>query len=196
MIHPWKKVGDKIDYDCGFFEIHVQQSVSPVTGRQYPFYVLSTRDWTNMIALTPSQEVLLVSQFRHGSSEISLEIPGGAVDSRDAHPLQAAQRELLEETGYQAKEWFPLGKVRPNPAILDNTCHFYLALGAEKVAELHLDEAEELECEKVELEKIPGLIRDGKITHALVIAAFQLFSLFQKENPDKIKIKNYFDPPA
>ena len=186
MIHPWKKVADKVDYHNGFFEVHVQQSLSPITGRQHPFYILSTHDWVNVVALTPSNEVLLVSQFRHGSGEISLETPGGAVDSHDAAPLEAARRELLEETGYEAVEWFPLGKVRPNPAVMDNRCHFFLALGAKKVAELNLDEAEELECQRVELEKINGLIQDGTISHALVIAAFHLLDLFQKENPDKV----------
>ncbi|MGH7739321.1 MAG: NUDIX hydrolase, partial [bacterium] len=132
-----------------------------------------------------NREVLLVSQYRHGSGAESLEIPGGAVDRKDASPLDAAKRELLEETGYQAAEWISLGAVRPNPAILDNRCHFYLALGVERVAELNLDEAEELECILSPLKGIGKQIREGRINHALVIAAFHLLELFQKENPDK-----------
>lgn len=185
MIQPWKKVGERIDYDCGFFKIRVERSLSPLTGKEHPFYVLNTHDWVNVIGLTPGREVLLVSQFRHGSGAVSLEIPGGAVDRRDVSPLEAAKRELLEETGYQASEWISLGSVRPNPAILDNRCHFYLALGAERVAELNLDEAEELECILSPLEGIGKQIREGRINHALVIAAFHLLELFQKENPDK-----------
>jgi ADP-ribose pyrophosphatase len=186
MIQPWKKVSDRVDYDCGFFKVHVQDSLSPLTGKEHPFYVLDTHDWVNVIALTPDRQVLLVSQFRHGSEEISVEIPGGAVDRKDASPLEAGKRELLEETGYQAAQWFSLGAVRPNPAILNNRCHFFLATGAEWAAELHLDEAEELECALVPLGEIPARIRDGRISHALVIAAFQLLDLFRKENPDKL----------
>ena len=185
MIPPWEKVGDRVDYDCGFFKVRVQRSLSPATGKEHPFYVLDTHDWVNVIALTPDQEVLLVSQFRHGSEEVSREIPGGAVDAKDDSPLEAAKRELLEETGHRAESWAPLGSVRPNPAILNNRCHFFLARGARRVADLSLDEAEELECAAVPLGDIPGLIRRGEISHALVIAAFQLLELFRAENPDK-----------
>jgi ADP-ribose pyrophosphatase len=186
VIQPWKKNRQKIDYDCGFFQVHVHQSSSPVTGKEHPFYVLSTHHWTNVIALTRDQKALMVTQYRHGSGEISLEIPGGAVDAKDSSPLEAARRELLEETGYQASQWYSLGQVRPNPAILDNKCHLFLAVGAEPASDLKLDEAEELEVSLHELKEIPELIRNGGIQHALVLAAFYLFDLFQKQNPGKV----------
>lgn len=182
MIHPWKKNSEKVDYDCGFFQIHVQRSSSPLTGKEHPFYVLSTRDWVNIVALTPQQKVLLVSQFRHGTGKVSLEIPGGAVDARDPNPLEAAKRELLEETGHSAQEWHALGSIHPNPAILDNTCHLFLALGAQRTSDLHLDEAEELEVIERPVEDVPGLIRSGRIQHALVVAAFHLFDGFREQN--------------
>jgi len=187
MIRPWKKNKDHVAYDCGFFQVHVQNSSSPVTGKEHPFYILSTRDWVNIIALTKDRKIPMVSQFRHGSADLSLEIPGGAVDSRDGDPLEAAKRELLEETGHQAARWFELGKLRPNPAILDNTCHIYLALDAELVSDLKLDEAEELEVVLHDLQEVQSMIYKGGIRHALVIAAFQLFDLFKKENPSFFK---------
>ena len=181
MIQPWKKNSDKVAYDCGFFQVHVQQSSSPVTGKEHPFYVLSTWDWVNIIAITDDGKIPMVYQYRHGSEDFSLEVPGGAVDRRDGDPLEGAKRELLEETGYKAREWVNLGKLRPNPAILNNFCHIYLALGAEKVAELDLDEAEELEVRLYTLTEIEDMIRQGKLQHALVIAAFQLLALHQKK---------------
>ncbi len=183
MIQPWKMNGDKVAYDCGFFQVHVQQSASPVTGKEHPFYVLSTWDWVNVIAFTDDGKIPMVYQFRHGSGDFSLEIPGGAVDQKDGDALDAGKRELLEETGYEAREWHSLGKIHPNPAILNNTCHIYLALGAKKVSELDLDEAEELEVRLHDLAEVKQLIQQGKLQHALVIAAFQLLDLFQKSNP-------------
>jgi ADP-ribose pyrophosphatase len=185
VIEPWKEVSEKIDYDCGFFKVRVQDSASPLTGKIHPFYILSSRDWVNVVAFNREKKVLMVSQFRHGSGEASLEIPGGAVDAGE-DPWKAAQRELLEETGHQASRWELLGRIHPNPAILDNTCHIYLALDAQPVAPLKLDEAEELEVGLWDLRELSKMIRDGKIRHALVIAAFHLLSLFQKENPGKI----------
>jgi 8-oxo-dGTP pyrophosphatase MutT (NUDIX family) len=183
MLQPWKKESDRIDYDCGFFQVHVQQRISPTTGKEHSFYVLSTLDWVNIIALTDDGKIPLVYQYRHGSGDFSLEIPGGAIDKKDKHALKAAQRELLEETGYEAREWHSLGEIKPNPAILDNTCHIYLALGAKKVSNLALDETEDLEVQLHELAEIKQMIQKGRLNHALVIAAFELFDLFQKTNP-------------
>ncbi len=181
MIQPWKKKGEKVDYDCGFFQVTVKNSASPVTGKEHPFYVLNTWDWVNVIAITDDGKIPMVNQYRHGSEAFSLEIPGGAVDRNDGHALEGAKRELLEETGYEAREWVELGKIRPNPAILNNTCHIYLAKGAKKVADLDLDEAEELEVQLHTLAEIEAMIRQGQLTHALVIAAFQLYALHVKK---------------
>lgn len=185
MIAPWKKNKHWIDYDCGFFQVHIHHSASPTTGKEHPFYVLSTRDWINVVALTKDQKVLMVSQYRHGSGEVSLEIPGGAVDQKE-NPLAAAKRELREETGYEADHWYFLGSIRPNPAILSNTCHLYLALDAKEVAGLDLDEAEELEVSLHALRDVPRMIREGHIKHSLVIAAFYFLDLFKTENPGKV----------
>lgn len=184
MIEPWKKNSDRVDYDCGFFQVHVQKSASPVTGKEHPFYVLSTWDWVNIIAVTEDGKIPMVYQYRHGSQQLSLEIPGGAVDPKDGDALEGAKRELLEETGYEAKEWHDIGKIHPNPAILNNTCHIFLALNARKTSELDLDEAEELEVRLHDLTEIEGMIRSGQLRHALVIAAFQMYSLFRK-NPSR-----------
>jgi ADP-ribose pyrophosphatase len=180
MIQPWKKNKNWVEYDCGFFQVHAHRSASPTTGKEHPFFVLSTRDWINVVALTKDQKVVMVSQYRHGSEEMSLEIPGGAVDKGEA-PEEAAKRELREETGYESSNWHFLGSVRPNPAILNNTCYLYLALDVEPKTELDLDEAEELEVSLHPLEEIPSMIQDGKIRHSLVVAAFYFFELFRKK---------------
>ncbi|MGE5234043.1 MAG: NUDIX hydrolase [Acidobacteriota bacterium] len=133
--------------------------------------VLQAPDWVNVVALLPGQDVLLIRQWRFGIQGPTLEIPGGMVDAGES-ALEAAARELLEETGYRARDWSLLGEVEPNPAFLSNRCTTFLATDLERVGEPLGDGEEEITLETVPLERIPQLIAGGEIRHALVIAAF------------------------
>ena len=159
------------------FSVWREMLRSPRTHRPHPFYVLECPDWVNVIPLTDRNEVVLIRQFRAGTRTITLEIPGGGVESHDASALVAGRRELREETGHVARSWRRLGVVRPNPAIQSNRCTTYLARGCRRVGDIDPDAGEDLAVELVPLVRIPRLIRRGQITHSLVIAAFHFLSL-------------------
>jgi 8-oxo-dGTP pyrophosphatase MutT (NUDIX family) len=144
-------------------------------GSSHARFVLECPDWCNVIALTSSGDVVLVRQFRFGTWADTLEIPGGMVDPGET-PAQAAARELAEETGYTARELIPLGWVHPNPAFQENRCHTFLALDCAPGTP-RPGEDEEVEVLLVPRTRIPELLRNGSITHALVVAAFQLEGL-------------------
>ena len=167
--------------DYRIFRLRRDHVRSPHNGREFRFYVLETPEWINVIPLTPEGKVVLIRQYRPGTEEVSLEIPGGMVDDEDGDPAATARRELLEETGYAAGEMIPIGRVAPNPAIMDNQCHIFLARDARPVAEPQFDGAEYIELELVDLDEIPGLITGGRITHALVVAAFYYFEQFRRQ---------------
>ncbi|MBI5490357.1 MAG: NUDIX hydrolase [Deltaproteobacteria bacterium] len=128
-------------------------------------------DWTNVIPVTQDGRVILIRQFRAGARQVTLEIPGGLVEPGET-PLEAAKRELREETGYSAADWTPLGSVQPNPAIQGNRCHTFLARGAVPTGGLALEPMEDIEVEPVPLAAVPGLIARSEIEHTLVISAF------------------------
>jgi ADP-ribose pyrophosphatase len=158
------------------FSVRREMLRSPRTKLPHPFYVLDCPDWVNVIPLTDKNEVVLVRQFRAGTRSITLEIPGGGVEAHDGSPLVAIRRELREETGHVSRSWKRLGVVHPNPAIQSNRCTTYLARGCRPVGDLVPDAGEDLAVELVPLGRIPGLIRRGRITHSLVIAAFHFLS--------------------
>jgi 8-oxo-dGTP pyrophosphatase MutT (NUDIX family) len=138
-----------------------------------PVLVLDLPDWVNVIPLTAQGEVLLVRQWRYGLARTTLEIPGGVVEEEESERA-AAERELMEETGYRAEHWLRLGEVHPNPAIQTNRTGTWLATGLVRMGEPLGDGQEELELELVPLSAIRGQITSGKITHSLVVAAFYL----------------------
>jgi len=118
-----------------------------------------------------------VRQHRLGTGEESLEIPGGCVEPHDGTPLVSAQRELREETGYGGGTWTLLGAVNPNPAIQSNVCTTFLGEGVELLGAPTPDAGEDLAVDVVPVRELPGLVRSGRIRHALVLAAFHFWEL-------------------
>jgi ADP-ribose pyrophosphatase len=167
---PWITVASETLGRYPIFDLSRSRQRSPLSGREHDFLRLECPDWVNVIPATNDGRMVLVEQYRHGTDEMTLEIPGGAVDPGEA-PATAAARELEEETGYRAAELIELGRVDPNPAFLSNRCWTFLALGCRAKGEIHLDPSEEIEVSLVPIGDFSRLIDDGSITHALVIAA-------------------------
>lgn len=170
-VKHWEILSSRLEKDYRIFGLRIDRAVSPRTGRAHDFFVLESRSWVNVIPVTADRQVVLVRQYRHGTRDLALEIPGGIVDPGD-RPEEAARRELLEETGFAAREIVPLGFVHPNPAFLDNRCFSFLAEGVERVALQDQDEKEDIEVLLKPLDDIPAMIRSGEISHSLVISAF------------------------
>lgn len=180
MIKPWQRVRSNISQSFRVFSVRTDTAVSPRTGIEHDFYIIESRDWVNVIPITPDQQVVMIRQYRHGSREVTLEIPGGLTEGGDT-PEKAVSRELMEETGYLSEEWVKIGEVNPNPALFNNRCYTYLALNVKKATNPSLDQTEDIEVVLIPLSDIPELIRKGIINHAIVISAFSLYFLHAHE---------------
>ena len=176
MVKLWERIRSQQNESFRIFSVRTDTAVSPRTGKAHDFYILETKDWINIIPITPENQVVMVKQYRHGSGKVTLEIPGGIVDPGDT-PQSAAARELLEETGYETGDLSQIGSVNPNPAIFNNRCYTFLARNVKKISDPMPDQTEDIEVVRVPLAEIPAYIRERKIDHAIVVSAFHLYFL-------------------
>ena len=176
----WQRVHSEPVADCRVFRVRRDRALNPRGGREHDFYCIEAVDWINVIPLTAQNEVVMIEQYRHGADEVTLEIPGGMIDEGEAAE-SAAARELLEETGYAASEIKLLGRTRPNPAIQNNWLYSFVAHDCRFEQEPVFDSSEWAVLRLVPLLNIPALIREGAITHALVVAAFHWLSLYRPD---------------
>ena len=181
MIEPWELIATEKQGDYRIFNVHEHRTRSPSTGQEHGFYVIDSADWINVIPVTPDGRIVFIRQYRHGTAEVTLEVPGGIIDPDDPSPANAARRELIEETGYEADQLIELGAVDPNPAIQSNRCYTYLAQGVHKAGPQQLDGTEEIDIVLVDPDDVPTLIMEGRITHALVVSAFYLYDQHRRQ---------------
>lgn len=134
------------------------------------YFFLDCADFVNVVALTVNDELLLVEQWRAGIDDVTFEVPGGLVDAGES-TREAAERELLEETGYQGRAWHQLGVCQPNPAIQNNVCATWLVRDVVEVAETRFDSTEHCRLHRVPFAEALKMVADGRIRHALVIVA-------------------------
>ena len=123
-----------------------------------------------IVPLTDDRTVIMERQFRYPFGRVLWEIPAGKLDKDEDDWLEAAKRELREETGYTAETFTCIGDYYPSPAILSENIRMYIAEGLKK-GEQDLDEDEFLDVVKVPVDEVVRMILDGEITDGKTQAA-------------------------
>ena len=171
----WKEEGRKKVYTCRVFSVCESYCKSP-QNKGGTFTVLDAADWAIVVPVLDTPEgkkFIMVWQWRHGSQCLSLEFPGGVFEPGE-NPQDAALRELQEETGYRPKSIRKLGEFSPNPAIMSNKVHFFLAEDLVNTGAQHLDADEFVEIELVDTEEVIKGMGKPPYVHALMGSALAL----------------------
>lgn len=165
-------------FDIGLIEKRHENS--KVTSN---FTRIFSPDWVNIIPITAEGKVILIEQFRHGTDEFTIEIPGGLIEKGE-EPILAAKRECEEETGFSSEiEPVFFGQVEPNPAFMDNKCFTYLWEGCKFSNSQNFDEHEEIRVFEVEIDEVFEMVKNGKINHSIVLNALFYYKLYlEKQN--------------
>ncbi|MGH8014870.1 MAG: NUDIX hydrolase [Candidatus Zixiibacteriota bacterium] len=135
-----------------------------------PYFVLEIAPWVQVLAFDDNNQVLITKQYRHGIQKVIYGLPTGFAEKSDRSPLQAARRELIEETGFDSKKFVKTGELYPNPALQNNRVHCFAAFDIKKVKEPVCDHSERILSEFMSLKRLLNMISDGSFSHALHVA--------------------------
>lgn len=166
----WEVLGDTPVANCRVFDVVKRRCRHPKRDVTEDFFVIRPMSWAIAIAETRPDIYVLVNQYRFGSGKLSWEFPAGCLDG-DEDPLDAAARELTEETGYSGDRPVLIGSVHPNPALQDNTCWITLVRRATRTADTNWDLHEEMEIREFHISEIETMALDGRMNHGMTHAA-------------------------
>lgn len=142
------------------------------------FYRLHFSPVVCIVAETADGRLLMERQYRHAVGQVLTEIPAGIVEQGEA-PLDAAKRELMEETGYAGGHWLPLSVDYAQGGVQDNKMYGFYAKGVSLCGERHLDPSEDIHVFLIDKREVLGMLVAGEISQApLLPALWRYFALY------------------
>ncbi|HVF42348.1 MAG TPA: NUDIX hydrolase [Pyrinomonadaceae bacterium] len=167
-LNPWETVSTRVVYDNPWIRVREDEVVRP-DGRPGIYGVVHFKNVAVGVLAVEDGELYLVGQYRYTLERYSWEIvEGGCPEGEDT--LDAARRELEEETGLRARDWVRMGEAHLSNSVSDELAVWYLATGLEQ-GEPRPDGTERLQVRRVSLEDALRMTLAGEITDALSVLA-------------------------
>jgi ADP-ribose pyrophosphatase len=169
-----KIISSREAYTCRLFSVTEDEAVDPKTDFEIKRSVVRHNGSAVMMAVDDKQRILLVRQYRLPAGKYLWELPAGKVDAGET-PLQAARRELIEETGYRARKWEKLSRFYPSPGFVAERMTIYLATELTAGAATPMDDGR-IEARWYTRRELADMIRRGKIEDAKTIIGFHTWN--------------------
>ena len=176
----WTEQGRKQVFNSKVFSVWESYCRAPESRQDSEpqvFTVIDARDWVIVVPVIENpdgKQFVMVWQWRHGAQSLSLEFPGGVMEEGES-PDEAAIRELYEETGYKPQKIEKIGEFSPNPAIMSNKVHFFLAENLTGGGKQNLDEDEYVEITLIDTNEVIQGMGKKPYIHALMGTALALY---------------------
>lgn len=170
-VKNWEVVGEGVTLAGKFGKkLFMVQFRNPNTGTIEDYVQFAQKDWSVCLAVTSDGNVIVEREFKQGRRCVEDELPAGTAEGTES-PTDVMQRELLEETGYQAGTLISLGDAWTNTRSSPTRFHCFVALNCHKVAEPHLDVNEDIETRLVPLSEWLQLVVSGEIREPSAVVA-------------------------
>jgi 8-oxo-dGTP pyrophosphatase MutT (NUDIX family) len=175
----WKPVSKKAVCQTRVLKVIELDSQSPM-GDTRSYTIIESPDWVTVIPVieTPREQFVMVRQWRHGENRITAEFPGGVINAGESAE-EAAKRELLEETGYEASKIVRLAPFSPNPALMTNHQHFCLAFDLRDTKKTHPDDDEYVYAFIEDAESVFARMEAGEYSHGLMVCGAFLYQRYK-----------------
>lgn len=165
----WQILDSSYPFICPWLKVR-KDVVRLPNGVEVPdFYITEVPDWVNVIAITADGKFIIEEQYRHGIQKVCFELCAGMVDEGEI-PLNAAKRELLEETGYTGGNWTAYGMTVPNASGSTTKCYHFLASDVERIQNPKPEKTEDIKIHLLTEQGLKQLMLDGRIADAVMLA--------------------------
>ncbi|WP_234734739.1 NUDIX hydrolase [Tellurirhabdus bombi] len=166
---PWQVESSEYIHELPWFTVR-KEAVRMANGGYIPqYFVLEYPDWLNVVAVTTDHQLVLIRQYRHALGAVHYELCAGVIDEGES-ALEAAKRELLEETGFGGGTWTELMVSSANPGTHTNRTFSFLATGVELRQPQQLEVTEEITVHLVSREQTLEIIEKGEMIQSLHLA--------------------------
>lgn len=173
IIKPWKVERSRYVLEDRWIKVRADDCVTEEGVVITPYYVLEYPDWVHMVVINNEGQVLITEQYRHGAGKVGYELVCGTVEQKDKDSLEAAKRELLEETGYEG-DFSLAGVVSPNPANHANKIFVYLVTNPVQRCLPEENPTEVMNHQFIDKDKVWALVDSGEFQQALQISSLVL----------------------
>jgi 8-oxo-dGTP pyrophosphatase MutT (NUDIX family) len=169
-LRPWRIISSEYRVETPFLRLRADRVELPSGDIVDDFFVRESRGFCVVFAMTPGQSVLLVRQYKHGASEIVIELPAGMIDEGET-PECCAVRELAEETGFRGSAPEFVRTFFADPTNATTRFHLFVIRDAIRTGEPSLDVTEEIVVEQAPVHEVRAMALDGRIASGPQVAA-------------------------